>query len=131
MDLLCGAPGHARRDGDADTERRLVAGIVVQAAHGYHRFQFGLYFHELLARDASGFVFLAILAFLIQALAPNKYVGYFAFITFYCLNAFAWPALNVATYLVQFAGRPKVIYSDFFGDVPYRSAWNWFTLYWL
>jgi hypothetical protein len=24
-----------------------------------------------------------------------------------------------------------VIYSDFFGDAPYRSAWDWFTLYWL
>ena len=39
--------------------------------------------------------------------------------------------MNVATNLVQFAGRPNVIYSDFFGDAPYRSAWDWFTLYWL
>src|SRR5262249_5854514 len=93
----------------------LVPGIAVQAAHGDCCLRFGLYFHERLARDASGCVLLAALAFLIQALAPNKYVGYFAFITFYCLNAFAWPALNVATSLVQFAGRPKVIYSDFFG----------------
>jgi uncharacterized membrane protein len=98
----------------------LAAGIVVQAAHGYHRFQFGLYVHELLARDASGFVFLAILAFFIHVLAPNKYVGYFVFITFYFVNSYLWPALNVATYLVRFAGRPNVIYSDFFGDAPYR-----------
>src|ERR1017187_3961551 len=44
----------------------LVAGIVAQAVHGYHRFQFGLYVHELLVRDGSGFVFLAILAFFID-----------------------------------------------------------------
>jgi ABC-2 type transport system permease protein len=109
----------------------LMAGVVVQEVHGYYRFQFGLYVHELLVRDASGFVFLAILAFFIQALAPNKYVGYFVFITFYFVNTYLWQALNVATNLVQFAGRPNVIYSDFFGDAPYRSAWNWFTLYWL
>src|SRR5580704_5768224 len=109
----------------------LLAGIVDQALHGYYRFQFGLYVHELLVRDASHFVFLAILAFFFQALAPNKYVGYFAFIAFYCLNTFLWQPLNVATYLVQFGERPNVIYSDFFGDAPYRSAWNWFTLYWL
>jgi len=109
----------------------LAAGIVVQAAHGYYRFQFGLYAHELLVRDASWFVLMAILAFFIQALAPNKYVGYFVFIAFYCVNSFLWKPLNVATNLVQFAGRPKVVYSDFFGDAPYRSAWDWFTLYWL
>jgi ABC-2 type transport system permease protein len=74
---------------------------------------------------------MAILAFFIQALAPNKYVGYFVFITFFCVNTFLWQPLNVATNLVQFAGRPNVIYSDFFGDAPYRSAWDWFTLYWL
>jgi ABC-2 type transport system permease protein len=109
----------------------LVAGIVVQAAHGYYRFQFGLYVHELLVRDASWFVLMAILAFFIHALAPNKYVGYFVFITFYCVNSFLWKPLNVATNLVQFAARPNVIYSDFFGDAPYHSAWDWFTLYWL
>src|SRR5580704_8008885 len=109
----------------------LAAGIIDQAIHGYYRFQFGLYVHELLVRNASGFVFLAVLAFFIQALAPNKYVGYFVFILVYCVNIFLWPPLNVATNLVQFAGRPNVAYSDFFGDAPYRLAWNWFTLYWL
>jgi ABC-type transport system involved in multi-copper enzyme maturation permease subunit len=109
----------------------LLAGIVVQAANGYYRFQFGLYVHELLVRDASTFVFLAILALLIHVLAPNKYAGYFVFIAFYCVNTFLWRPLNLATNLLQFAGRPDVIYSDFFGDAPYRLAWDWFTLYWL
>lgn len=109
----------------------LTAGILFQALHGYHRFQFGLYLYEFLIRETSGLLFLAILAFFIHALSPNKYVGYFVFIIFYCANMFAWPALNVSTNMVQFARRPDVIYSDFFGDAPYRLAWNWFTLYWL
>jgi ABC-type transport system involved in multi-copper enzyme maturation permease subunit len=109
----------------------LVSGVIYQACEGYYRFQFKLYGNELLLQEASGFVFLAILAFFIQVLAPNKYVGYFALIVFYFVNSFLWRPLNVATNLLQFAKRPAVIYSDFFGDAPYRSAWNWFTVYWL
>jgi ABC-2 type transport system permease protein len=108
----------------------LAAGIAFQAAHGYHRFELGLYVHELILRDASGFVFVAVLALLSHVLSPNKYVGYVAFITFYLLNLYLWPALNVAINLVQFMGRPRVILSSFFGDAPYRAAWDWFTLYW-
>ena len=32
---------------------------------------------------------------------------------------------------VKFANRPRVIYSDFYGDAPFRSAWGWYALYWL
>lgn len=109
----------------------LITGVIYQVAEGFHRFQLGLYTQELLVRDGSTFAFLAILAFFIHAFAANKYVGYFLFIAFYFVNDYVWPALNVATNLVQFPARPRVIYSDFFGDAPYRTAWNWFTLYWL
>ena len=109
----------------------MISGIVVQTCLGYHRYQIGLYLKELFLRDASFFLFAAVLAFFIHAIAPNKYVGYFAFIAFLILNAFIWRPLNVATYLVRFGMRPSVTNSDFFGDLPFRTAWNWFTLYWL
>jgi len=107
------------------------SGIVVQTFLGFHRYQIGLYLKELFLRDASFFLFGAVLAFFIHAVAPNKYVGYFAFIAFLILNAFIWRPLNVATYLVRFGMRPSVTNSDFFGDAPYRTSWDWFTLYWL
>ena len=109
----------------------MLSGIVVQTWLGYHRYQFGLYLKEMFLRDGSFFLFSAVLAFFIHAMSPNKYVGYFAFITFLILNAFIWRPLNVATYLVRFGMRPSVTYSDFFGDAPFRAGWNWFTLYWL
>jgi len=109
----------------------MASGIVVQTCLGYHRYQIGLYLKELFLRDASFFLFSAVLAFFIHAIAPNKYVGYFAFIAFLILNAFIWRPLNIATYLVRFGMRPSVTNSDFFGDAPFRAAWNWFTLYWL
>jgi ABC-2 type transport system permease protein len=109
----------------------LVSGVAVQAWHHYYRFQFGLYAYELFVRDASNFLFLGVLAFLIHALSPNKYIGYFFYIAFLAANTFIWRPLNVATNLVQFSGTPNVIHSDMFGDAPYRASWSWYTLYWL
>jgi ABC-2 type transport system permease protein len=109
----------------------LASGVIVQAYFGYHRYQFDLYLKQLILRDGSLFLFLGALAFFIHALSPNKYVGYFIYVAFLIANVFIWRPLNVATYLVRFGLTPNVTYSDFFGDAPYRAAWNWFTLYWL
>ena len=108
----------------------LLSGVAVQAAYGYHRFQFGLYLSQLLGRDLLFFVMFGALAFFIHALAPNKYVGYFAYIAFTVANIFIWRPLNVSTDLVQFASAPDVTYSDLFGEAPYITAWRWYALYW-
>ena len=109
----------------------LLSGVAVQTWHGFHRYQFGLYVSELFLRDGSLFLFLAVLAFWVHAVSPNKYVGYFIYIAFLIANFFIWRPLNVATYLVQFAMRPDVAYSDFHGNAPFRTAWTWYSLYWL
>jgi ABC-type transport system involved in multi-copper enzyme maturation permease subunit len=108
----------------------MLSGIAVQAFQGYHRFQVGLYVSELLLMDFSYFIFLAILAFFIHVISPNKYIGYFGYIAFLIANAFAWRPMKVATLMVHFAGRPSYIYSDFYGYAPYLKGWMWFTLYW-
>jgi hypothetical protein len=76
-------------------------------------------------------VFRAVLALFIQAVAFHKHLAHALFVVFTIANLFIWQPLNVATHLVRFAGRPSVVYSDFFGDAPYMPAWTWFTLYWL
>ncbi|HUL33021.1 MAG TPA: M1 family aminopeptidase [Candidatus Eisenbacteria bacterium] len=109
----------------------LLSGVIVQAAYGYHRFQFGLYLSTLFGRDLLLFVMFGALAFFIHALSPNKYVGYFAYIAFIIVNFFVWSPLNVSTNLVQFASTPQVVHSDMFGDAPYITAWRWYALYWI
>jgi ABC-type transport system involved in multi-copper enzyme maturation permease subunit len=109
----------------------LLSGVIVQASYGYHRFQFGLYFSQLLGRDLVQFIMFAALAFFIHVFAHNKYVGYFAYIALFLTNIFIWRPLNIATNLVQFASTPDVTHSDFFGDAPYISAWRWYALYWM
>jgi hypothetical protein len=102
----------------------------VQYFHHYHRYQIGLYLSTLFGIDFSGFIFLAVLAFFIHVLSPNKYVGYFGFIGFVILNLLVWRPLYVVTYLVQFGQTPDMVYSDFFGHGPFLQGWVWFTLYW-
>ena len=108
-----------------------IAGIAVQAYHHYYRFQLGIYASQMFYRDGTLFLYLAVLAFFIHVLSPNKFIGYFIYIVVIGANALAWGALNVATNLMIFGGRPNVVVSDFYGDQPYRAAVNWYTLYWL
>lgn len=108
----------------------MLAGIVVQLCHGYTRLQLGLYLSGFFVIDFSSFVFLAILAFFLHTITPNKYIGYFAYIAFLLLNQFIWKPLHVATYMVQFGAQPSMTYSDFFGYAPYLKGWLWFTAYW-
>ncbi|MDX2151951.1 MAG: M1 family aminopeptidase [Bryobacteraceae bacterium] len=108
----------------------VVSGVIVQASKGYTRFQFDVYFQELLLRDYSLFIYLSILAFLFHIILPNKYLGYFGFVAFLIFDAFAWGALNVGTRLLNFGSRPSIPYSDFYGFAPAWEGWRWFTLYW-
>ncbi len=108
----------------------MAGGVLTQVFSGYHRYQIGLWATEILGMDFSGFVFLAVFAYFIHVVSPNKYIGYFAFIAFVIGNAFIWRPLKVGTRLVQFGSQPDVTYSDFFGFAPYWESWTWFTLYW-
>jgi len=108
----------------------MVIAICVQAAHGYTRFQFGVYIESLLGQNLLLFAFLAVLAFFVHVVSPNKYVGYFAFVGFVVANLFIWRPLHVGTYMVQFGSLPRMTYSDFFGYQPWMKAWFWFAAYW-
>jgi len=108
----------------------LASGVLVQTYHHYHRYQLGLYVSTMLGIDFSGFVMLAVLAFFIHVISPNKYVGYFAFIAFVIANAAVWRPLHIATNMLQFGGMPDMVYSDFYGYRPFIAGFLWFTLYW-
>ncbi len=109
----------------------MLTGISVQAFQGYHRFQFDLYLSELFFFDFTSFIMLGSLAFFFHVIMPNKYVGYFGFVTFLVLNAFVWRPLGIGTRLVKFGSTPPVVYSDMYGRAPFLEGWLWFSLYWL
>ncbi|MCR9291385.1 MAG: hypothetical protein NXI32_01620 [bacterium] len=109
----------------------IAVGLGYQAFQGYNRFQLNLYAFELLGLDYLQFAFLTVLAFICHILAPNKYVGYFAFIVILIANAFVWFMLDWSTLLVRYGELPTYVYSDFYGFAPYLKSFLWFGLYWL
>ncbi len=108
----------------------IFVGIAVQAFKGYTRFQVGLYVEEILYRDFTLMIFLAVAAFFFHVISPNKYIGYFAFIGFLLFDALGWAAFDVSTRMVNFASRPSIAYSDFYHFAPDSPGFEWFTAYW-
>jgi ABC-2 type transport system permease protein len=108
----------------------IVVAVLAQLAGGYTRLQLGVYVQELLVIDFVKMSFLAMLAFLMHTLAPNKYIGYFLFIIGVVANAFLWNLLRVDTLLVKFGRLPGYTYSDMFGIAPYRPGLIAFGVYW-
>ena len=108
----------------------ILIGIIAQTAFGYHRYELDVYFKSLLIMDLLSFTFLVILALLFHYLINNRYIAYFAFVTFVILNSFIWGLLRINTNMVKFGLTPNVTYSDMNGYGPFIPSTFWFNLYW-
>jgi len=108
----------------------IASGIGVQLYKDYSRIQLDLYAKELLLADYAAFFYLAVLAFFIHCVSPNKYLGYFGYVSFLLLNFFLWIPLDVETRMVKFASLPNYTLSDFYGYAPFLGGLLWFGLYW-
>ena len=109
----------------------ISAAMAAQAAHGFLRFEFGVYLRELLVIDLLGFVYLCALFMLIHVLSPNMYLGFFLCVVVLIVNSFAWGVLHIDSNMVEFAAMPSYTLSDFWGYKPYAAALSWFNAYWL
>lgn len=108
----------------------IIAAIIAQAAMGYHRYEIGIYIRELLIMDGLAFAFILALSFLVHALSPNMYLGFFIVVILLIANSFGWGALKIESNMVQFGGSPDYILSDFYGYQPFFKGLFWFHSYW-
>ncbi len=108
----------------------VIAAVIAQSLHGYHRYELGIYLRELLVIDLLAFAFIAALFFLVHALAPNMYLGFFICIVVLIANSFVWGALKINTNMVQFGATPGYTISDLYGYQPYAKGLFWFNTYW-
>ena len=109
----------------------ICVGVGVQASEGYTRFQLGLYATEILGLDLINLLMLVLLSMFAHIVSPNKYLGYFLFVTLVVCNAFIWSALEVSTRLVRYGSLPDYTYSDMFGFAPFVNGLLPFAIYWL
>ena len=109
----------------------IIIGVIAQTAFGYHRYQLDVYIKSLLVMDLLTFTFLVFLALFFHYIINNRYIAYFAFVTFVILNSFVWGLLRINTNMVKFGATPSVTYSDMNGYGPFIPSSFWFYLYWV
>ncbi len=109
----------------------ILAGVMVQAANGYTRFQLDLYAIEILGIDLLQMSFLVMLSMAAHVVSPNKYIGYFLFIVLLIANSFGWLILEVSTRMVRYGSLPEYTYSDMFRFAPYQPGLVGFAIYWI
>jgi hypothetical protein len=109
----------------------IAAALVAQTIMGYQDYNVWVYVRELLFMDMFYFAMVLALAFLVQVLSPNMYLGFFIVIILLIINSFSWGALDIESNMVKFASTPSYILSDFYGYQPFGQGLFWFNTYWL
>jgi ABC-2 type transport system permease protein len=109
----------------------ILVGCAAQLLHGYSRLQIDVYVKSLLLMDFLSFMYLAIIALLFHYIINNRYIAYFAFVTFVILNTLLWGVFEIDSNMVKFGGTPTVTYSDMNGFGPFVKSVMWFNVYWI
>lgn len=104
--------------------------IAYQLLSGYGHIEVGQYMVSLLYFGALPFCLLAVLAFFLQALSPNKYVGMLLFVGYFFVSL-AFSQLGIEHYMFNYAESPIMQYSDLNGYGWYLQTQQWYMLYWL
>jgi ABC-2 type transport system permease protein len=105
-----------------------VSTIGYQISQGFFDLRLGLYLRGLLVL-AWPFVLLAILAFFLQVLVNNKFLGYLLMVLFIVSRA-GLPLIGLEHNLLRFPGSMGMPYSDMNGYGHFVERYVWFKLYW-
>ena len=105
------------------------AGISTQLIRGYHQFELGQYVQILLGLQLPEYLLFAMLAFLIQVVVNQKYVGLVASLVAYFLIIFS-SFLGIHHKLLVYGASPDWSFTDMRGFGGTVGPWAWFKLYW-
>ncbi|KXI27810.1 ABC transporter permease/M1 family aminopeptidase [Paraglaciecola hydrolytica] len=107
-----------------------VCAIINQLLSGYSNIELGQYFIRLLYFDALPFCLLVLLAFFLQAISPNKYVGMLLFVGYFFVSL-AFSQLGIEHNMFNFGAGPRLQYSDLNGYGWFMQTQHWYMFYWL
>jgi len=107
----------------------LVVAIIKQLLSGYENIEFGQYLISLLYFAVLPFCLTVVLAFLIQVLSPNKYVGMLIFVG-YIFISIVFPQIGIEHNMFNFGAAPVLQYSDLNGYGWFIQTQSWYMLYW-
>lgn len=104
--------------------------IVYQFFNGIININWSLYFIALWGIDWHYYFLVIILAFMIQAMVNNKYLGFVVITAFIFVNHILLPWLGIEHHLLLYAKAPNLIYTDLNGYGSYLRPIIFFRLYW-
>ena len=107
----------------------MLCGIVIQAVKGYYNFEIGLYLKTLFGMRFVDYLFLAVLALVVQVLVNHKYLGHFVTLLLYIGMGFLG-AFGLEHKLYQYGSDGGVTYSDMNGFGPFMGPFIIWKLYW-
>jgi ABC-2 type transport system permease protein len=100
-----------------------------QLISGFYLIDLQQYFISLFFFSVLPWCLLAILAFFLQAISSNKYMGMSLFVLF-ILSSFAMEPLGLAHNMFRFSRAPVMTYSDMNGYGWFMTTQFWYMLYW-
>ncbi|MEK6376011.1 MAG: ABC transporter permease subunit [Acidobacteriota bacterium] len=107
----------------------MLSTIAVQTAKGFHDYQLALYVKGLFLEVGLAMLMIATLAFVLQVVTNNKYVG-FLLMLLYFVSLAVLPAMHFEHNLYRFANTPPSPHSDMNGFGHFVPPLVWFNLYW-
>jgi ABC-2 type transport system permease protein len=107
----------------------MLSGMLAQTIRGYHNFEIARYVQILFVFQLPEYLLFAVLAFLIQALVNQKYLGLLITLTAYVLIVFS-SYLGVEHKMLVYSASPGWAFTDMRGFGGSVGPWLWFKLYW-
>ena len=107
----------------------VVAGMIAQAANGYFEFEIGKYLYWYVLPGVIDMTLLAVLAIFVQALSPNKFVGW-AVMVVYMIGRIALGVMGFNHVLYMYSGGVGMPLSDMNGLGDFAGFAVWTNGYW-
>ncbi|MEQ8907467.1 M1 family aminopeptidase [Ekhidna sp.] len=106
------------------------SGVLIQAFKGYYKFDLPVYFYTLFTETLSFVVLFSLLAFFVQVMVNNKFLGHAVVIVFFIATG-VLDLLGFEHSLFQFGSASLGTYSEMNGFGHFVTSFSWFDLYWL
>lgn len=107
----------------------VLTAIGVQLSLGWTDLEPGLYVEGIFVITLSGWMLVAALAVVLQAVANHKYVGFLLMAGYFVLDQ-VLPLLDLERGLYRFGAAPDAPYSDMNGYGHFATGLGWYRLYW-
>ncbi|TAF32388.1 MAG: aminopeptidase [Cytophagales bacterium] len=107
----------------------IVTGVLIQTFQGYYKYELGIYFTSLYTSSLLGLLLYTLLAFFIQVMVNDKFVGYAVIVVFFIANL-VLSQLGLEHQMFSFGSASMGTYSDMNSYGHFPISFSWYSLYW-